>query len=543
MTVGQYLLKRLEEAGMQHMFGVPGDYILDFYDQLMASPIEFVGTCSEQGAGFAADAYARVNGLGAVCVTYCVGGFNALNAVAGAYAEKSPLIIISGIPGLEERQGHPLLHHQVRSLNTQLQIFERVTAAAISVEDPKLAPGQIDDVIETCLREKRPVYIEFPRDVPKMRCASPKKLIVVPNPGSPEVLKEALQEASAMIRKAKKPVILGGVEIHRFGLQDKLIKLSEKSGIPVAATLLGKSVIREDHPLYLGIYEGAMGRKDVQMAVESSDCVIILGAFMTDINLGIYTASLDTAKSINASSEQVSIKHHHYDGLDLGRFIDGLAKAAKHRKNLLVKVKKEPRPFKPKPKSPITVSRFYQRINELLDKKTMVICDIGDSLFAASDLTIKARTEFLSPAYYTSMGFAIPAAIGAHVNKKRSRPIVFVGDGAFQMTGFELSAIARLGLNPIIFVMNNKGYTTERYIKDGSFNDIHNWSYHKMTDLLQTGWGCEVNTEGELEEAFVTAFKNKKSFSLINVHLDPYDRSDSLERLGKWIGKASEDKS
>ena len=162
MTVGQYLLKRLEEAGVGHVFGVPGDYILDFYEQLLASPLEHVGTCSEQGAGFAADAYARVNGLGVLCVTYCVGGFNALNAVAGAYAEKSPLIVISGVPGIAERQGHPLLHHQVKTLNTQLQIFERVTAAAVAVEDPKLAPGQIDNVIETCLREKRPVYIEFP---------------------------------------------------------------------------------------------------------------------------------------------------------------------------------------------------------------------------------------------------------------------------------------------------------------------------------------------------------------------------------------------
>lgn len=539
MTVGQYLLKRLEQAGMKHMFGVPGDYVLDFYEQLMDSPIEFIGTCSEQGAGFAADAYARVNGLGALCVTYCVGGFNALNAVAGAYAEKSPLIIISGIPGLEERQGHPLLHHQVRSLNTQLQIFERVTAAAVCIEDPKLAPGQIDDVIEICLREKRPIYIEFPRDVPKMRCASPKKRIATRKARSPETLNEALQEAITMILKATKPVILGGVEIHRFGLQDKLLKFAESSGIPVATTLLGKSIIREDHPLYLGIYEGAMGRRDVQRSVESSDCVIILGAFMTDINLGIYTAALDTAKSINASSERVTIKHHHYEDLNVGRFIDGLAKGVKHRKSPLVKIRKDPRPFKPKLNSPVTVSRFFKRINEVLDKKTMVICDIGDSLFAASDLTIKARTEFLSPAYYTSMGFAIPAAIGAHVNKKRLRPIVFVGDGAFQMTGFELSTIARLGLNPIVFVMNNKGYTTERFIQDGTFNDIHNWSYHKMTELLETGWGCQVSTEGELEDALIMAFNNKKSFSLVNVHLDPYDRSDSLERLGKWIGKTN----
>jgi indolepyruvate decarboxylase len=178
-------------------------------------------------------------------------------------------------------------------------------------------------------------------------------------------------------------------------------------------------------------------------------------------------------------------------------------------------------------------------MNDLLNKNTLVICDIGDSLFAASDLTIKARTEFLSPAYYTSMGFAVPAAIGAQMGRRRLRPLVFVGDGAFQMTGFELSTIARIGLNPIVFVMNNKGYTTERYIRDGAFNDIHNWGYHRLPDVLDAGWGAEVRTEGELEEALNTALKNRKAFSLVNVHLDPYDRSDSLERLGKWIGKTS----
>jgi len=158
-TVGKYLIQRLEEAGLKHIFGIPGDYVLSFYDLLLESGIQIVGTCTELGAGFAADAYARVNGLGAICVTYAVGGLNTLNAVAGAYAEKSPVVLISGAPGLGERARHPLLHHCVRDYNTQRQIFEKVTVAAVSLEDPELIPQQIYETIAACIQQKLPVFI------------------------------------------------------------------------------------------------------------------------------------------------------------------------------------------------------------------------------------------------------------------------------------------------------------------------------------------------------------------------------------------------
>jgi indolepyruvate decarboxylase len=166
-----------------------------------------------------------------------------------------------------------------------------------------------------------------------------------------------------------------------------------------------------------------------------------------------------------------------------------------------------------------------------------VICDIGDSLFGAADLTIHRRTEFLSPAYYTSMGFAIPAAVGAQIARRRMRCVVFVGDGAFQMTGQELSTVARLGLNPIVFVLNNKGYTTERVINDGPYNDLYEWAYHRCPEVFRAGWGCQVRTEGELEDALAKAQANTKSFSIVNVHLDPWDCSDALARLGRRLGR------
>ena len=543
-TIGKYLVQRLEEAGLHHIFGIPGDYVLSFYDLLVDSQLEVAGTSTEIGAGFAADGYARINGLGALCVTYCVGGFNAINAVAGAYAEKSPLIVISGAPGLNERARSPLLHHAVRDYRTQLEVFEKVTVAAVALEDPATAPKQIDECIAACQRYKRPVYLEIPRDMVSMACSSPQEIIKEELKSDPHALKEAIAEATTMLKAAENIAILGGVEVHRFGLQNQLQKLVEKTGIPIAATLLGKSIISERHPCYLGVYEGALGQEKVRSAVESAECLLILGAFMSDINLGIDTANFDVSKTINATSERIAIKHHHYEDILLGDFMVGLARslttgkdALKPNKTSDVQQSKTLEPFKPVSEKPCTVQRFFERMEYYLEDDNIVVCDIGDCLFGAADLTIHKKTEFLSPAFYASMGFAVPAAVGAQFGAPDHRPIVFVGDGAFQMTGMELSTAARNGLNPIVFVLNNKGYSTERIIHEGPYNDIHEWAYHLIPQILRKGWGCEVRTEGELEEALVTASSNTESFSIINVHLDKQDLSRALKSFGRMLGK------
>lgn len=543
-TVGKYLIRRLEECGLRHVFGIPGDYVLGFYDLLVESNMEIVGTCTEIGAGFAADAYARVNGLGALCITYCVGGLNAINAVAGAYAEKSPLIVISGAPGLQERKRSPLLHHAVKDFHTQLQIYEKVTVAARALEDLHTIPGQIDECILACRRLRRPVYLELPRDIVNQPCEAPGPLQEEPQASDPAALKEAIAEATAMLKSARHRVVLGGVELHRFSLQDRVIQLVEKTGMPIAATLLGKSIISERHPNYLGIYEGAMGLGSVRRIVENADCLLILGAFMTDIELGVFTANLEVQRTIHATTERIAIKHHHYENILLGDFITGLTKSLGAGRGAFGPGKsprraasRGPKRFAPRPKKACTVKRFFERMDDYLEENTIVISDIGDSLFGAADLTIHKRTEFLSPAFYTSMGFAIPAAIGAQIGARDLRPVVFVGDGAFQMTGMELSTVARYGLNPIVFVLNNKGYTTERFINEGPYNDVHEWAYHLTPQVLRKGWGCEVKTEGELEEALVTARSHTQSFSIINLHLDKLDRSKALERLGEHLSR------
>lgn len=287
--VGEYLIDRLYELGVRHVFGVPGDYALSFFKELEKSRLELINTCDEQGAGFAADAYARVKGLGVVCITYGVGGLKVANTTAQAFAEKSPVVVISGAPGMKERIRNPLLHHKVREFDTQLKVFRELTVDSVLIDDPETAAPEIDRVLNSAIKYKRPVYIELPRDIVSLPVKPHKTSRPGPLASEAEVLEEALGEAVAIINESKKPVIMAGVEIHRFGLQDKLLRLLDKTNIPLATTILGKSVISETHPLCMGVYEGAMGREAVRKYVESSDCLILLGTFMTDVNLGIYT--------------------------------------------------------------------------------------------------------------------------------------------------------------------------------------------------------------------------------------------------------------
>ncbi|MDZ4815917.1 MAG: thiamine pyrophosphate-binding protein [Verrucomicrobiota bacterium] len=534
-TIGQFLIDRLYKHGVRHVFGIPGDYVLGFYDQLVHSKIKTINTCDEQGAGFAADAYARVNGLGVVCITYCVGGLKVANTTAQAFAEKSPVVVISGAPGLKEREKNPLLHHKVRDFNTQQKVFKQITVASAVIDDPQTAFSEIDRVLHAALRYKRPVYIEIPRDVVNMKGNPNYRPASSHEESDPVTLKAAVAEAVAMIKKSKKPVILADVEIHRFGLQQEVIDLVFKTNIPIASTLLGKSVVSEGLPQYLGVYEGAMGRDDVRKYVESSDCVIMLGVFMTDINLGIFTAQLDIARSIYATSEKLSIRHHYFEDVRFKDFLRGLLNA-KLPKRKVIKLPAKKVVFVPSSKNELTVKSLFYSLNRFLTDDTVVIADVGESLFGAADLVIHKQTEFLATAYYASMGFAVPAALGSQMASPQSRPIVLVGDGAFQMTGMEISSIARYGLNPVIIVLNNSGYGTERQIQDGPYNDLREWHYSKIPDVIGSGKGFIAKTHSEFESALSAALKLKE-WSIIDAQISPLDRSPALERLASRLAE------
>ncbi len=534
-TIGEYLLRKLESYGIEHIFGVPGDYVLRFYNCIEQSPIQHIGMTREDAAGYAADAYARTRGMGAICVTYCVGGLSTVNAVAGAYAEKSPIVVISGAPGIKERANDALLHHKVRDFHTQQRIYDEITVATALLDTPFTAFNDIDRVLDAVYRYKRPGYIEIPRDRVDARGTRYQAPSTSQHISDPEVLDAAVEDACNFINKSKKPVILAGVELHRFGYQDKLIRLVEEKRIPVVATLLGKSVIPESHPLYLGIYEGAMGKKDVREFVEDSDCVIILGAFMTDVNLGIYTANLDRGRSIYATSEKLTVRYRTYEDVMFADFIDGInsPKLRKRRKPKLDWTLRDAEPFTVEPDTPLTVSRLFQHLNEFISDELTVIADVGDSLFGAVELQIHQHTNFISPAYYTSMGFAVPASVGAQLSMPDTRCLVIVGDGAFQMTGTELSTVARHSFNPIILVLNNHGYGTERQLLEGPFNDIGCWNYSGIPSLFGTGRGFHVRTEGEFDNAIKAALAETRHFTLIEAELEKLDTSPALARLAE----------
>ncbi len=538
-TIGEYLLRKLQSYDIDHIFGIPGDYIVQFFDMIERSPIQHIGTTREETAGYAADAYARTKGMGAACVTYGVGGLSMINAVTAAYAEKSPLVVISGSPGIKERTADALLHHKGRDFYTQQRIYNEITVASALLDEPFTAFNEIDRVLDAVYWHKRPGYIELPRDMVSEPGAAYQRPSTGGHHSNPKTLDAALTDAIAFINQSENSVILAGAELHRFGYQDKLLRLAEERQFPVATTLLGKSVMPEAHPLYLGIYGGATARDEVTMLVESSDCVIVCGAFMTDVNFGTYKSNLERSRCVYATSDRISVGYSTYEDVTLEDFIDGLNSSKLHKRGDidLEWVLTVPEPFEMVPDQPLTVHRLFQQLNLLLNEDMTVIADVGDGLWAAADLRLPERTEFISLAYYTSMGFSIPAAIGAQLGKPTSRPLVIVGDGAFQMTGTELSTTIRYGLNPIILVLNNSGYGTLRPFIEGSFNDIENWHYARMPELLGTGRGFVVHTEAEFDRAMKIALAETQHYVLIEVILDKSDMSRALTRLADQVSK------
>ncbi|MCP9470144.1 MAG: thiamine pyrophosphate-binding protein [Nitrospira sp.] len=539
-TIGSAVLDRLHRLGIRHIFGIPGDYVLSLFQLIEASPIKHVATTREDCAGFAADAYARINGIGAVCVTYCVGGLNTVNAIACAYAERSPVVLLTGSPGLSERTRTPYLHHMVRDFSTQREVFERMTVAAVTLDDPLTAEREMDRAFAALLRYRRPIYLEIPRDMVHTPLPDTMKPICIEDePSDPAALEEAVAEVRSMLALAKKPAMLVGAEVGRFGLQDDLAKLVERMNVPIASTLLGKSIIREDHPLYVGVYGGLIGREEVQQFINESDCLLILGSILSDVeDLDVRSPLLSEGRTIHATADRVAIKHHRFDAIKFQDFVRALVQTPlpvfplrKLPSHVIT-----PQP-PPSPDSPITLDGLFRHLDSVLTDKIVVIADVGESLFAAADLHVRHRFEFLSPAYYTSMGFAVPAALGASFADPALRPLVLVGDGAFQMTGTELASCVRYGLAPIVVVLNNRGYSTEREILEGPFNDLHEWRYDKIFELIGGGVGSRVETQREFEERLASAFVDRSRPHLLNVLLSPDDRSPGMVRLARRLGK------
>ncbi len=536
----------MQQIGIRHLFGVPGDYNLDFLDEVLKSPIRWVGNCNELNAGYAADGYARLNGIGAAVVTYNVGGLSILNAVAGAYAEHVPVLIISGAPPSRRRESGALVHHLVANYYMQLDVFRKMTAEAALLVNPVTAPDEIDRVIRNCLETKLPGYLELPADIVHAGCREPGELITSSSTSNKDSLSECVAEVADKINKAENPVILAGIEVLRFGLGNELLRLVETIDIPFATMLSSKAVLPELHPQFIGLYQGGWSKAHVRRQVEESDCLLSFGAWMTDLDTGMFSINLDARRMINAGSGQVQIGNHYFHNIQLRDFILALAPAVKPRSFQLshpagAYVAKQP--FVPKPSCTLTAPRLYECLNYHLDDLMILLAEPGDAFCAAPEFNIEEAENFIVQAYYSSIGYCTPAALGVALARPGKRPLVLTGDGAFQMTAQEVSTMIRERCPGVIVLINNDGYLIERKLHDdGLYNDIQKWHYAKLPAVFGDDSfviSQQVTTEEELEQAMRTVAGAKDKLVFIEACLPNRDCSDGLTRLGNAIRQAT----
>ena len=521
---------------------------MGFLNQALKSDVKYVGTCNELNAAYAADGYARIHGIGAFASTYGVGELSAVNGVAGAFAERVPVVAITGSPATINFRTRPLLHHTLGDYQVPLRIYERITAASTQLTSAETAPAEIDRVLSACIARQQPVYISIPSDIVMMKCKRPEAFVPAPHCRSdPAALAEALKEALEMLEKARKPVMIGDAELIRFKLQKDFAGLLRKTGYPFVTMMLGKTVISEQHPQFIGLFEGERSREYVRDRVGSADCILQLGALMTDLNTGGFTTNLDDSKTISANIHTVKIRHHYYENVHLHDFILGLTKKLSRRNPATLEIQcasggcahRCTEPYLPVAAKPLTIKRFFDRMSHFIKKDSMVIAETGVALFSAAELLMPKGATFIGQGFYGSIGYTVGATLGACVAAPGRRAVLFVGDGSFQVTCQDLSTMIRNHLKPVIFLLNNDGYTIERVICDRPYNDIHPWRYHELAEVFGGRPGLDVRTEGELEDALAKAAL-ADGLVFIEIHTGRLDCPESLRSAGRALAKADQ---
>jgi len=540
MPLGDFLVAYLQRAGVTHIFGLPGDLVLGLFHRFgRARGLEIVTFSHEPSVGFAADGYARsTRKLGVLCVTYGAGGHNVVNPVAGAYAEQVPLLVVSGGPGEAEQQLGGV-HHQVKDVEGQWRIFREVTADARILRRPELAAEEIHEVVRTVLAEHRPGYLEIHRDMVDVVIPIPKPIREwdgsFPRPGSDErKLAEAVADTAARIRAAKRPVLIGGVELFRERAEKDFLRLAEKLGAPVVTTMLAKGVFPMDHPLHMGIHIGPFSAPAIQKRVRTADLVLSLGNQLTDMNLGAAKPQVRRRHSVWAIENRVNISFHTYTDVTLKDFVARLATEKLPRLREPVRyfdnLKRTPLPKAGRREPPLSVNDLLVEVNDFLagQRSYDVFAESGDMLFGGLEVRQPHGGLYFAQGYYASMGFAVPAALGAQIGTGR-RPLVLCGDGGFQMTGAEISYAPMRGLTPIVVLVNNAGWGIFRPVtprKD--LLQIPPWPYAELAQAWG-GVGIEAKTRRELREALRAAHE-VRDFVIIECQIPPDDISPVSRR-------------
>jgi indolepyruvate decarboxylase len=534
-TVIQHVLSRLHEIGITDVFGVPGDYAFPVNDAICDDPrIRWVGCSNELNAAYAADGYARIKGVAALCTTYGVGELSAINGIAGSYAEHLPVFHLVGTPNMATQSGRKLMHHTLG--DGEYDLFRRMTEPVVvahAVMTPDNAAYETERLIFEALYHRRPVYMAFPADLADMPVLG--EAVPIPMPASnPAALKTATDAIVAALASAKSACVLAGILVARAGHKTNLEALLDVSGLPFATMFMGKSVLDEQHPSYIGMYDGALLEEEVRALVEGADCVLDVGAPMTDFNSGAFTARLDPGRTIMIGLHATHVGGKTHANVEMGDLLSELARRLPTRDW----VRRKPSSLGPMTGAngaAIDAAALYPRWADFIAAGDILVAETGTASMGLGFALMPKGAVFHNQTLWGSIGWATPAAFGAAVAAPDRRTVLVTGDGSHQLTVQEISQFPRLGLKPIIFVLNNDGYLIERLLcKDPAiaYNDIAPWHYAD----LPHAFGCDdwmtarVTTCAELDEAMATAAKAETGV-YIEVVTDAYAASPLALKL------------
>ena len=529
MTVGEFLLRRIREAGVSHAFGVPGDYNLELLQQLDdTGTLEWIGACNELNASYAADGYARLNGLAALIVTNAVGALSAINGVAGSYAEHVPVICICGSIPLRSMERGLGMHHTMadRTWDRFLGAYAQVTAAQARLT-PYNAVTEIDRLITTAWREKLPVYMELPPDIAYLDIEVPAAPLVLEEPPSdPERLRSCTAAIASRLSAARSPAILVDLDAGRFGAAGEIMRLAEKAQVPVAVVATAMAVIDETFPHYLGLYNGKASQPHVQEAIETSDCLLSIGYRPNDLTTGNFTGSLP-AGAIHVRGHSVDVGGDNYQAVTLKEVLRGVTDAVPQVTNRATPQFAPPAAAagaRGDGSAKLTQAAYWQAIQGYIRAGDVLVADGGTS-YASAGLHLPPDCTFVAQLIWGSIGYSVGSLLGTLAAAPDRRHLLFVGDGSFQLTAQEVSTILRHDYKPVIFLINNGGYLIERcYLgKTSRFNDVANWAYADLPKVFRpdtTARSFVVKTVADLEKALSAP---NDTLIFIESIMDPFD--------------------
>lgn len=547
-TVADYLLDRLAECGVDRIFGVPGDFTLQFLDHVDAHPaIRWTGSANELGAGYAADGYARVRGLGVVSTTFGVGELSALNAIAGAYAEHVPVLSLVGAPTTAVQAAARPTHHSLGDgdfLHT-LRMTSEVTVAAEQL-DPTTATEQIDRVLAAILAHSRPGYLSVPADVGELPCDPPgAPLPVLEETTDPEALAAFTDAARSFLGDAR-PVVLADILVHRARAEESLETLLRRARLRYASMLWGRRVIDESHDDYIGLYAGAASAADVSAELESAERVITAGVVFTDLTSGFFSQRLDDRRRIDVLPHAATVGEARFERIRMRDALEALA-------DLLAVADATPRlvrdmvPSAPPEENdePLTQDTLWQAVAAALREDDVLLADQGTSFYGIAVHDMPEDVLFLGQPLWASIGWALGATVGAAAGARGRRTVLLTGDGAAQLSVAELSTMLRLRLPVLMVVVDNDGYTVERAIHgpDRAYNDIALWDWTSLPAAFGASPGAvqtfRAETTRELLAALRAAADRPTATTVIQAMVGPMDVPPLLEAIAKAAASAN----